>query len=68
MYLLVIEKHISLFLILGKFSHEDKQYSGKSDENQFFCQIHMNFFRKKTFHFVTHRYFSLFLKGLEDIS
>ena len=40
----------------------------KSDENQFFCQIYVIFFKEKIAHFVIQRYFSLFLKGFEDFS
>ena len=46
--------------------HEEKQCSEKSDENQVFCQICAILGGGKL-HFVIHRYFSLFLKGFEDI-
>ena len=57
-------KHITS-LNLGKFSHDEKLCSRKSDENQF--SVKFTRFFEKILYFVIRMYFSLFLNGLEYI-
>ena len=70
LYVFVLKKknHITLSLNLGKFSHEKKQCLGPTEWKPVFQSNLCDLSRKKNTRFVFHRYFSLILKGFENLS